>query len=362
MSTTVAVVGGGYGGVTAAKALDEFADVVLIEPRDAFVHNVAILRHLVDPGWSGRLFFPYDRLLTRGKVIHDRAVAVDATGVTLGSGDRVPADYVVLATGSRYPFPAKVEETNSVEAAETLRDAHAALAGATRVLLLGAGPVGLELAGEIKAAWPDTGVTIVDPAPDILGATALPDELRAELRRQLAEAGVELLLGTSLVADPPREPGRTGEFTVTTASGREIGADLWFRCYGVEPATGYVGGGLAAALDGKGALRVDPDLRIPGHPGVFAIGDVTAIPEAKMAKSAEQQAAVVAANIRTLIEGGTELATYTPASPGIALPLGPHGGASYNETVGVLGAEATSKIKGTSLRVESYLELLNLDR
>ncbi|WP_410667990.1 FAD-dependent oxidoreductase [Amycolatopsis sp. cmx-4-68] len=362
MSTTVAVVGGGYGGVTAAKALDEFADVVLIEPRDAFVHNVAILRHLVDPGWSGRLFFPYDRLLARGKVVHDRAVAVDAGGVALGSGDRVPADYIVLATGSRYPFPAKVEETIAAEAADTLRDAHTALAAATRVLLLGAGPVGLELAGEIKAVWPDTAVTIVDPAPDILGATALPDELRAEVRRQLDEAGVELVLGTALTADPPHEPGRGGEFTVTTRSGRQLSADIWFRCHGVVPATEYLGGGLAAALDEKGALRVGPDLRVPGHAGVFAIGDVTAIPEAKMAKAAEQQAAVVAANIRTLVEGGTDLATYSPSSPGIALPLGPHGGASYNETVGVLGAEATSKIKGTSLRVESYLELLSLDR
>ena len=49
-----------YGGVTAAKALDEFVAVILIEPRGAFVHSVAILRQLVDPDWSGRLFFPYD--------------------------------------------------------------------------------------------------------------------------------------------------------------------------------------------------------------------------------------------------------------------------------------------------------------
>jgi NADH dehydrogenase FAD-containing subunit len=350
------VVGGGYGGVTAAKALDEFADVILVEPRDAFVHNVAILRQLVDPGWSGRLFLPYDRLLTRGKVIRDRAVAVDGTEVTLGSGDRLVADYVVLATGSSYPFPAKIEEIDSAKATEMLLDAHKALADATAVLLLGAGPVGLELAGEIKAAWPDTAVTIVDPAPDILGATALPPQLRAEVRRQLDELGIELVLGTSLPADPPR----AGRFTVTTRSGRDIAADLWFRCYGVVPTTGYLGAGLTAARDQRGHLRVDPDLRIPGHRNVFAIGDVTDIPEAKMAKAAEQQDAVAAANIRTLIEGDRELATYSPAPPGIALPLGPHGGASYNDAVGVLGAAQTSQIKGTSLRVESYLKLLNL--
>jgi 2-polyprenyl-6-methoxyphenol hydroxylase-like FAD-dependent oxidoreductase len=47
--TAVAVIGGGYGGFAVAKGLDEFADVTLVEPRDAFVHNVAALRALV-PG------------------------------------------------------------------------------------------------------------------------------------------------------------------------------------------------------------------------------------------------------------------------------------------------------------------------
>src|ERR1035438_6971156 len=46
---TVVVIGGGYGGISAAKALDEVADVVLVEPKDAFVHNVAALRALTDP-------------------------------------------------------------------------------------------------------------------------------------------------------------------------------------------------------------------------------------------------------------------------------------------------------------------------
>src|SRR4029077_15202 len=83
---TVAVVGGGYGGFNAAKALDEFADVTLVEPRDAFRHNVAALRALVEPEWLPRIFLPYDHLLTNGRVIRDRAVAVDVPVVTLASG------------------------------------------------------------------------------------------------------------------------------------------------------------------------------------------------------------------------------------------------------------------------------------
>jgi flavin-dependent dehydrogenase len=68
----VVVVGGGYGGVAVAKALDETASVVLVEPKDAFIHNVAALRALVDPSWLSRIFLPYDGLLTNGRIVRDR--------------------------------------------------------------------------------------------------------------------------------------------------------------------------------------------------------------------------------------------------------------------------------------------------
>src|SRR5450755_3244837 len=113
---TVVVVGGGYGGINVAKALDEAADVVLVEPKDTFVHNVAALRALVDPSWLTRVYLPYDGLLASGRVVHDRAVKVDAGRVALASGEEIEADYVVLATGSQYPFPAKSDVDGTVAA------------------------------------------------------------------------------------------------------------------------------------------------------------------------------------------------------------------------------------------------------
>src|SRR6202789_2037979 len=103
----VVVVGGGYGGITVAKALDETSDVVLVEPKDAFMHNIAALRALVDPTWLPRIFLPYEGLLTNGRVVRDRAEVVDPHRVVTSSGEEIAADYVVVATGSRYPFPAK---------------------------------------------------------------------------------------------------------------------------------------------------------------------------------------------------------------------------------------------------------------
>ena len=61
-----------------ASALDADTDVVLIEPKDAFVHNIGALRALVEPAFLPKIFLPYDRLLAHGRVVRDRAVEVSA--------------------------------------------------------------------------------------------------------------------------------------------------------------------------------------------------------------------------------------------------------------------------------------------
>ena len=134
---TVVVLGGGYAGIQVAPPLDDLADVVLVEPKDDFVHNVAALRALVDPSWLKRIYLPYSGLLGNGQVIRDRAIKADAGRVVLASGSELSPDYLVLATGSSYPFPAKSDLPGTEAAHTKVRGTHAALAAADRVLLLG---------------------------------------------------------------------------------------------------------------------------------------------------------------------------------------------------------------------------------
>ena len=363
---TVVVLGGGYAGIQVARPLDDLADVVLVEPKDDFVHNVAALRALVDPSWLERIYLPYTGLLGRGRVIRDRAVKADADRVVLASGAELFPDYLVLATGSGYPFPAKHDlpgtDLTSTEAAHAkVRNTHAALAGAARVLLLGAGPVGIELAGEIKAVWPGKQVTLVDVAGDVLGERYRPD-LKAELRRQLTGLGAGLLLGSPLRAGPPTAPGEPGTFTVTTQAGDEVTADIWFRCYGVVPASDYLAGGLAAARRPDGFVEVTPELRVAGQDRVFALGDVSAADQNKGAGAAGRQAPVVAGNIRALITGHGELARYQPPTAAtIILPIGPDGGAGQRAgSDDLVPAETVAELKGRDMMVQRFAELLGL--
>lgn len=359
MATKVAVIGGGYGGVAVAKALDEFAEVSLIEPRETFVHNVASLRAVVNPGWIERIFLPYDHLLSRGRVVRDRAAEVGAGGVTLASGERIEVDVIILATGSRYPYPAKIDLEDVAEATAKLLATHQALADSERVLLLGAGPVGLELAGEITAVWPKKSVTIVDPGDDILPGP-YPHELRVELKRQLDRLGVTLLLGTSLSEAPPSAPGARFTFTATIDDGTTATADIWFRCHGVEPVTDYLAADLAAARRSDGYLEVTDQLSLPGYPHVFAIGDITSVPEAKKAQAALAHAKVVAANVSSLLRDEGDPVDYQPEAPAISVPLGPSSGASYAAHAGLLDAETTARIKGRDLMIPTFAQLLGL--
>ena len=278
----------------------------------------------------------------------------------LASGEEIAADYVVLATGSRYPFPAKPETEVADQALARLREGHAALARAGHALIVGAGPVGLELAGEIRTAFPGVRVTIVDAAADILDGPYAP-ELRTELRRSSTPSGWSLLLDSPLAALPATAPGRLEPFTARTAAGGAVSADVWFRCFGVTPVSDYLGDGLAAARTPDGFIEVTPELRVAGHDRVFALGDVSTA-DRKMAGFARFQAQVVVDNIRALHAGGGELTAYERFPAAIAVPLGPEGGAGqFPGQEGIVGPETVAEVKGREMMVGGLAETLGLD-
>jgi NADH dehydrogenase FAD-containing subunit len=356
---SVLVGGGGYGGINVAKALDDVADVTLVDPTEAFVHNVAAWRALVDPEWLERIFFPYEHLLAHGRFLRDRAVAIDGRRVTLESGDVLEPDYLVLATGSAYPFPAKTEEPDIASARARHRAAHEALLAADRALIVGAGPSGLELAGEIKAFFPDKHVIVADISDDILGGP-YDQALRDELRRQLDDLGVELRLGTAISELPSASPATLAPIAIAiaTADGGELVADIWFRAFGVRAHSEYLeGGSLAGRRDERGYVRVDEHLRVLGETQTFAIGDLSDA-DRDMAGIANAQARVVAANVRALITGTGELTSYETFPPMIAIPLGPEGGAGLLGD-GVADAATIAGLKGRHMGIDRLTALFD---
>lgn len=363
-SAHVVVVGGGYGGVSVAKALDPFFRVTLIEPKDNFVHTAGVLRSLTDAEWTDKVFFPYSKLLTNGEIITDAARKVTSTQVALSGDHTITPDFLVLATGTSYPYPAKFLEAKAAVAKARLERTRADLAKSGHALLVGAGPTGLELAGELSSSFPNLKITIVEKNTEILAGDQYLPEFRENLLEQLQSRNVEILLGTELKFLPGVDVGVHHPFTVNTTNDEKITADIWFRCFGDSRKSDYIVGDLLEAKRPDGSLKVNEHLQVSGFENVFAVGDITNVPETKRSQAAIEHARVVSQNIKDLAAGRAASASYTPLPQRILLTLGPDGGAAQLSSQGTLRVEGpglTATLKGGDLLAGPVSRLLGLE-
>lgn len=216
----------------------------------------------------------------------DVRLAEPATGLVVepGAGVRVrtaarevAADAVVLATGSVpvRPWPGALV-LHTLEDAAALR---ATTGPGRRLVVVGAGWVGAEVAGVAAAAG--TEVTVVEAGPAPLAA-ALGAHVGALTEPWYAAAGIALRTGTAVAGvTGPGDPGAgvpgagAPGRRVVLASGEELVTDAVLAAVGARPATAWLVGALP--LGPGGAVEVDGALRVPGTGGrVLAVGDVAA--------------------------------------------------------------------------------------
>ena len=141
---------------------------------------------------------------------------------------------------------------------------------AKTILIIGGGPVGVELAGEIVVDFPDKKVILAHGGSrliEFLGPKASEKALG-----WLRKKNVEVLLNERVDVD------NRSEKTYRTSSGQTIEADCDFLCVGRKVSSSWMQSSfLKEVLDETGRVKVDEYLRVEGHTNVFAVGDVTAI-------------------------------------------------------------------------------------
>lgn len=355
MTKTVAIIGGGYAGYALARVLDEHIDTTLIEAREAFVHNVAAIRAVADPNLVPDLIFPYDNLLRKGRVVRGRAATVGPGGVTLADQSLVAADIVVVATGSAYATPFK-PRGDSVEAfAAALADIGQQVRAQDHVVIVGAGAVGVELAGELKFAFPKKNVSLVSNMGRLF--PPYPQKLSDKLLRKLREAGVQLYLGDAVTELGQTDMPYLGE--VILESGTKL-AGLVVPVIGARIADGPGRLLPGITLRKNGQLAVDAWLRPSTLANVFAMGDLIDTGEGMTVVAATRQAPWLATTIRKIASGRKveTLPGYKPwPKPPILIPLGPKKGASVlplSRDGTVVGDWLTAKIKGKELFIPRY--------
>jgi NADH dehydrogenase FAD-containing subunit len=329
---------------------------VLVEPREAFVHNVAAIRAIVDPSLIERIILPYERLLARGSVVRGRVISVAEGGVALGDGRKIDGDIIVLATGSTYASPFKPVSDDMASFRTSLRSAHDALRAARRVAIVGAGAVGTELAGEIATGMPGKVVTLILATHQLF--PGFPAKLGARLARDLTALGVDLKLGVTAAGFDAGNPPVSGALRLS--QGTHLDADLIIPAVGARPSSAVAQSIANASFDSSGRVVVDRWLRVAGRSNVFALGDVSAAGDLMTIVAVSRQAPWLAKAIRADLAGRPieSTAPYKPwRTPPILVPLGAKDGASVlplTRNGPVVGPLLTAAIKGKELFIPRY--------
>jgi NADPH-dependent 2,4-dienoyl-CoA reductase/sulfur reductase-like enzyme len=198
------------------------------------------------------------------------ALDPQARRLELSDGSSLPYEQLVIATGARprmLPAFAGLDNVGTLRTLEDARRLRAELTSGARLLIIGAGFIGLEVAAAARAHGAE--VTVVEAEPLPMHAILGP-QIGGWFAALHRDQGVELVLGQSVAQIHGR--GRVEE--VTLVDGRRIGADHVLVAIGVDPDLGWAAGaGLAA-----GGIAVDAGGR-SALPGIHAAGDAAAFPD-----------------------------------------------------------------------------------
>jgi NADH:ubiquinone reductase (H+-translocating) len=330
----VVIVGAGFGGLSAARALcGKGADVTIVDKQNHHLFQ-PLLYQVATAGLSpADIAAPIRSVVKKHKatrVLLDEVTGVDAERrlVLLADGAPLPYDYLVLATGATHSYFGRDDWAGVAPGLKTIDDAtrlrrnilfalehaEALPAGPARdrqltFVLVGGGPTGVEMAGAIAELCRHTvtadfrrimtdqaRVILVQAAPRLL--PSFPENLSECARRSLEKLGVEVLTDAR-VTDIDAEGVSVDDMRI------EAGTVIW--CAGVKASP--VADWLGIAADRTGRVTVGPDLSLPEFPNVFVIGDAAMVaqPDGRsvpgLAPAAKQMGEHVARVIAALIAG-----------------------------------------------------------
>jgi NADH:quinone reductase (non-electrogenic) len=358
--TRVVIVGGGFGGLYAAKSFRGVpVDVTLIDKQNYHLF-IPLLYQVAIAGLSpGNIAAPLREVFSKAKNIRTLMGEVTAIDVehrwVIYRGGKLPYDALIIATGSDYhyfghdawrPYAPSMDGLQSAlemrqrllsayEQAEQEPDAARRQALMTFVIV-GGGPTGVELAGAIaemarhtlkddfRIANPrQSRVMLIEASDRVL--SSFPPDLSEKARQSLTKLGVTVSTGTKVVEITDTE------VMVELQDGRQE----HIPCYVTMWAAGVKASGLSqvlhectgVALDRAGRVHVAPDLSLPNYPEIFVVGDMVHLehegrPLPGLAPVAMQQGAHAARQIQRRLLQGQATQSFRYADRGTMATIG----------------------------------------
>lgn len=299
----VVIAGLGDSGVLTAIRLARFADVVGISANPALVSGQELGVRLARPAeWARDYLVPFDRYraLDPIRTVQARLTGVDLAGRVVhaerpdGTPVAEPYDALVISTGVSNGFWRRPQLRSQADAAAAVTADHDRLSAAGSVMVIGGGAAAVSVAANAAARWPGKRVDLYYPGERPL----LEHHPRTweHLRRRMTRLGIGLHPGHRAVLPDGFAADEITSDPVMWSTGQppaQADAVVWAIGRAV-PNTDWLPPEL---LDEGGFVTVTSELRVPGHRGVFAIGDVAATDPLR--SSARNRAdAILAHNIR----------------------------------------------------------------
>lgn len=312
----VVIAGLGDVGVLTAIRLARRLEVVGISVKPALVSGQELGVRLARPDdWARDYCTSFDRFrgLDRVRTVQGTLTGVDlaARSVEVARADGGPQsegyDALVIATGVTNGFWRQPTVQSGADIGADLRAAHEQLAQAGSVIVIGGGAAAVSSAVNVAGVWPAKTVHLYFPGDRALAAHH--PRIWNQVRRRLIDAGVVLHAGHRAQVPDGFGFDRITSGAVQWTGGQPDGrADAVLWAIGrVTPNTGWL---PAELLDEQGFVRVQPDLRVPGQDGVFAVGDVAATDALR--SSARNRADKLLAHNIIAHFSGKPLRTYRP--------------------------------------------------
>jgi len=316
----VVIVGGGFAGSKVAKKLQAAFDVTLVDSKDHFVCLISLPSCVCDTAHLSKVTSRHSTYL-HCKVVVDEVIDLrkHESAVVLKKGGVLPYDYLVLCTGSRYRMPVTSNEHILVVdplVPAALQTYYEPLQMATSVTVIGGGPVGIEIAGEIAHYFPEKRLNIIYSGKKML-------ERCCKGAHSSVKNYFKAFPNVRIYAD--QKVVDTDQDCLVTDKGERIPTDVAYCCVGFVPNTDFMKANFAELLTPKGHIKVNEHLQTVDYPNIFALGDIADINEEKLAQNAEKHADVVAKNIRAM-ESTCPFAamhSYTPGTRVLIISLGP---------------------------------------
>jgi len=324
----VVIVGGGFSGTVCAQSLEDFFHVTLIDNKDYFEFTPSVLRTIVEPHHVRKLQVLHTHFLRTSTVIQKEVLRVETDHVVLDDRN-IHFDYLVVNTGSTYQPPFKESRLIGSARGNTLRESYTQIRKAKKIVVIGGGLVGVEMAAEIVSHFEGKDVTLVHSQSTVINR--FPKRAVRYVDDFLRSRGVTIVCNERVVGHKNQEAGGQNppRQVFITDTGRELHADLAFLCTGIQPNSGFMKENFSDCITPAGYIRTNDSLQLHGniiYPNIFVAGDVADVKEEKLAQTAEKMAAVVANNILCM-ERGSKPANYTsPAYRPVLISLGKYHG------------------------------------